>query len=458
MLRSVILALVLVPSLAPGWERITLPKNIVLIMADDLGMEGLGCYGGESYRTPHLDKLATEGLRFTRAYSQPLCTPTRIQIMTGKYNQRNWQYFGILPKEEKTFGHLMSSYGYKTCLAGKWQLTSYDPPDFPGAEKRRGAGMHPKDAGFDEYSLFHAEHTEDKGSRYANPTYLRNGKLHKAEGKYGEDITVDFIGDFMKKHRKERMFIYYPMALPHWPVVPTPNSEDWKDPSKRLNEDPKYFGDMVEYMDTLVGRLVAKIDALGLRNDTLIIFYSDNGTDRKVTSTFRGKKIRGGKNQVTQAGIRVPLIFNWPGLITKGLNHDLIDASDFVPTLAELAGRPLSENWFTDGVSFAPRVFGTKASPRDWAFFWYDPRPGWDKDKFQRHIFALDHDYKLFVDGRFFRIGQGFEEVELDIAKLTKREVAARHKLWAAISKCMQPPLSKAATVEVDAYGNPVNE
>ncbi|MDB4679522.1 MAG: sulfatase-like hydrolase/transferase [Planctomycetaceae bacterium] len=432
--------------------------NIILIMADDLGMEGLGCYGGKSYKTPHLDKLAEQGLRFTHAYSQPLCTPTRVQFMTGKYNQRNWQSFGILPKQEQTFGHLMSARGYQTLIAGKWQLTSYDPPDFPGAEKRRGTGTHPKDAGFDEYMLFHSEETEDKGSRYANPTFMRNGTLHKEwTGKYGEDLTVDYILDFMKRNQNEPMFVYYPMALPHWPMVPTPISKVWSDPSRRLEESTEYFPDMVEYMDQLVGRVVEGVDKLGLRKNTLIIFYSDNGTDLRITSQFKNRSIKGGKGQPTQTGIRVPLIANWPGQIEAGICRDLIDASDFFPTLAELAGEKLSQDWFTDGVSFTPQLFGNKGTPRDSAFFWYDPRPGWDKDQFQRDIFALDKQYKLFADGRLFHIGgTGFREKLVDREQSTPETKAARIKLQAVINKMMQPPLSHAATHEVDAFGNSV--
>ena len=203
----------------------------------------------------------------------------------------------------------------------------------------------------------------------------------------------------------------------------------------------------------------AGIDALGLRKDTLILFYSDNGTDRRITSRFSRKTIRGGKNQVTQNGIRVPLIANWPGQITPGTNSALIDASDFLPTLAALAGKKLPEDWHTDGVSFAPRLFGKAGTPREWAFFWYDPRPGWDKDKFSRHIFALDHHYKLFSDGRFFDIaGSGFQEVPLNLSSLSKEAQAAREKLQAAIQRCMLPPLSVAAKVEVDAYGKPVQK
>ncbi len=460
MLRSFLLLVALAFSQISTLAHAAPPErfNIVLIMADDIGIEGLGCYGGTDYATPNLDRLAKNGVRFTHAYAQPLCTPTRLQIMTGKYNHRNWLYFGVLPKGEKTIGHMMSDFGYATCLAGKWQLTSYDPPDFPGAEKRRGTGTHPSDAGFDEYSLFHSEETEDKGSRYANPTFLRNGKLHKAvEGAYGDDLAVDYILDFMKRNREKPQFVYYPMALPHWPMVPTPHSKVWSDPSRRLEEDPKYFGDMVEYMDFVVGRLVNGIEELGLRETTLIVFYSDNGTDKRITSHLGKTEVRGGKSKVTQNGIRVPLIVNWPGRIAPGVCRDLIDSTDFLPTLAELAGKPVPRNWQTDGVSFAPQLFGRKGKPRQSVFFWYDPRPGWDKAGYKREIFALDHRYKLFADGRLFDVrGVGMREVALDSHNLTAEAAAAKRKLRAVIDATMQPPLSTTARQEVDAYGRPI--
>jgi arylsulfatase A len=440
-----------------GAER---PKNIVLIMADDIGVECFGSYGGTSYQTPHLDRLAATGLRFTHAYSQPLCTPTRLEIMTGRDNHRNWKYFGILPPEEKTFGHMMQDFGYQTCMAGKWQLQSYDPPDYPNAEKRRGTGMHPKDAGFHSYSLYHSLHTEDKGSRYADPTFLQNGTLHdEIKGGYGEDLAVDFLLDFMGANREKPMFVYYPMALPHWPMNPTPDSVAWKDPSRRLEASEEHFPDMVEYMDKIIGRLVVGVEKLGLRDDTLIIFYSDNGTDRRIHSQFFGKDVQGGKNQTLQTGIRVPLIANWPGHIEPGLNNDLVEASDFLPSLAELAGRKVPEDWQIDGTSFAPQLFGGKGTPRDWAFFWYDPRPGWDKEKFSRSIFALDHRYKLFSDGRFYDIaGVTLREEALDVSQLTPEAEAARVKLKGAISKMMQEPISPAARIEVDTYGVPIKK
>lgn len=434
--------------------------NILLIMADDLGIEGLGCYGSESYQTPNLDALAKGGMRFTHAYSQPLCTPTRVQIMTGKYNHRNWLYFGILRPEERTFGHLMQEAGYQTCIAGKWQLYSYDPPDFPNAERRRSSGMKVEDAGFDEWSLFHSWQTEDKGSRYGNPGFDRNGEIvGPIEGGYGPATSVEFLLDFMRREREEPFFAYFAMSLPHWPMVPTPDSEEWRDPSRRLEESTDYFPDMVAYMDKAVGQLVEGLDEAGLRENTLILFYSDNGTDTKITTRFRGEDIPGGKASPLQTGIRVPLIANWPGTVKAGsVRDDLIDASDFLPTLAGLGQTRIPSDWETDGMSFAKTLTEGQEFPRKEAFFWYDPRPGWDKDRFSRHIFALDHHYKLFSDGQLFDIsGEGFREKRIPDGALSEEQKQAKARLQSVIDARMSGTISDAARIEVDAYGDPVN-
>lgn len=436
--------------------------NIILILADDIGIEGLGCYGGESYKTPHLDKMAKEGMRFTHAYSQPLCTPTRVEIMTGRDNHRNWLYFGILDPKERTFGHLMKVAGYRTCISGKWQLQSYDPPDFPNAQWRRATGMQVEDAGFEEYSLYHSWHTEDKGSRYADPTLFQNGTLLKdLKGKYGPDLNLEFVLDFMRRHREEPVFIYYPMALPHWPFNPTPKSQVWSEsPDRRLEADVKYFPDMVEYMDHLVGKLIKGVQALGLDEETLILFYSDNGTDQKVTSKFKGKMVKGGKATPQQTGIRVPLIARWPGVISESkVSNQLVEASDFLPTLAKLAGMQLPGNWQVDGQSFLHHLKGERGQVRESCFFWYDPRPGWDKNRFTRHVFALNHEYKLFSDGRFYGIkGEGVEEKLLEPHRLSSKARKAREMLQKVIDRQMQEPVSAAAKKWVDAYGNPIEE
>ncbi|MDG2224254.1 MAG: sulfatase-like hydrolase/transferase [Rubripirellula sp.] len=458
MIARLIGTLVLFVTLGIVGARGAEQPNILLIMADDVGIEGLGCYGGASYQTPHLDSLAAEGLRFTHAFSQPLCTPTRVQIMTGKYNHRNWKYFGILDPGETTFGHRMKSAGYATGIFGKWQLTSYDPPDLPGATNRRGTGMHPKDAGFDRYSLFHALETEDKGSRYANPTMLEgnggdDGTLKTYHGRYGEDVWVEKILGFFDDHRGTPTFAYYPMALPHWPFVPTPISDDW-DPAAEQREDNELFPDMVQYLDEIVGRLVSGLRSRDLLENTIVLFYSDNGTHAKVVSEMQdGRRVVGGKATPRQTGIHVPLIAYWPDHVPPGTCNRIVDASDFVPTLLELAGAELPAAAGDDGISFAPWLFGKEGPEREAAFFWYDPRPGWDKERFGRHVFALNHDYKLFRTGRFYRLtDRPLEEIEISPLAMSAVDRQAKLQLQAVIDEAMQgvdePPL-------VNAYGKP---
>lgn len=445
---------------SPGAER----PNIILIMADDVGIEGLGCYGGISYATPRLDALAAGGIRFTHAYSQPLCTPTRVQLMTGKYNHRNWRSFGILDPGERTFGHAFHDAGYATAIIGKWQLQSYDPPDLPGAEQRRGTGMHAKDAGFDEYALFHALHTENKGSRYANPTMLEGkmgqaGELRTYRGRYGEDVWVEKILDFLDRHPDQPRFVYYPMALPHWPFEPTPDSDDWN-PAQPPAADLRYAKDMIQYMDTAVGNLMDGLEQRGMSQDTIVLFYSDNGTHLKVTSKLSdGREIPGGKATTRQTGIHVPLIAHCPARFQPGICGDLVDASDFFPTLLDLAGIEPSGNGADrelDGISFAPQLRGESGPKRQHAFFWYDPRPGWDKERFHREVFAVNKQYKLYQTGRLLRLTQRpLEEVPVDPLLMTPRDQAAKQELMAYIQKNLagveEPPL-------LDAYGKPEHD
>ncbi|MGH9674576.1 MAG: sulfatase-like hydrolase/transferase [Bryobacteraceae bacterium] len=376
--------------------------NIVLIMADDLGYECLGSNGGLSYRTPNLDRLAAGGVRFEHAYSTPLCTPTRTQLMTGKYTHRNWRAFGILDSSERTFGHMMTAAGYRTCIAGKWQLFSYNPPDYQ--PEWRGKGMRPEQSGFGDHCLWHAGHTEVKGSRYGRPVVTANGKLMTGlEDRYGEDIFCDHVCDFMTRHAASPFFVYYPMALTHDPFNPTPHSKEWKS-GNRLENHTRFFKDMVEYMDHTVGRIVRHLESLKLRERTLLLFYSDNGTHRSITSRTRGGEVGGGKGMTTDTGTRVPLIANWPGAVRPAVLQDLIDSTDFVPTVAELAGASTREFGAIDGRSFLPRLHGRPGNPRDWTFLDFDPRPGWDKDRYVHVRWARDQRFKLYGDGRLFDV------------------------------------------------------
>ncbi|WP_404309217.1 sulfatase-like hydrolase/transferase [Neorhodopirellula lusitana] len=438
--------------------------NIVLILADDVGIEGLECYGGTSYATPRLNELAAAGIRFTQAYSQPLCTPTRVELLTGMDNHRNWKSFGILDPNATTFAHKFKRIGYATAIFGKWQLRSYDPPDYPGAAERRDGGMHPKDAGFDEYALYHAGHTEAKGSRYANPTMLEGvagdeGELRTYRGGYGEDVWVGKTIDFLDRHRAEPSMVYYPMALPHWPMVPTPNSDDWDPTVDPQPVSVDYAADMIEYMDTAVGNLVDGLTSKGLIENTLILFYSDNGTHVDVASQMAdGRMIQGGKASPMQTGVHVPLIAYWPGKIAPGISDRIVDASDFFPTLLEIAGERGTDAASTDGISFARVLFPADDSlsdpRRESAFFWYDPRPGWDKERFDRHVFAINHHFKRFRDGRLFRLtDRPLEEILVSPENMTAEELAASTELAKVIENQMsgveEPPL-------VNAFGDPL--
>src|SRR6056297_2142443 len=167
--------------------------NIVLIMADDIGMECLSCYGSEMYETPNLDALAASGIRFEHAHSQPICTPSRVQIMTGIYNNRNYIRFGLLDPAAKTFGHLFQNAGYKTVIAGKWQL--------------EGGFEGPNKFGFDEYCLWQLTR---RPPRFPNPGFEINGKqVDFNDGEYGPDIATDYLCEFFEQNQDEPFLAYY---------------------------------------------------------------------------------------------------------------------------------------------------------------------------------------------------------------------------------------------------------
>jgi len=287
--------------------------NVILIMADDMGYECLSSNGSLSYQTPVLDELAEGGIRFTRCFSQPLCTPSRVKIMTGKYNYRNYEKFGYLNPDEVTFGNIMKSAGYETCIAGKWQLNGIS-----GNEKAEGWGdlSRPCHFGFDEYCLWQLDRRE---SRYSDPLIIRNGEyLEGLEERYGPDIFCEFVMDFIKRKKDKPFFVYYPMVLVHDPFVPTPDSEVWRNNELRKKGDPGYFQDMMAYTDKIVGRILDKLDEEKIRKNTILIFTADNGTSRRIVSKSIAGDVPGGKGLTLDSGNHVPLIVSWPVKMKKG--------------------------------------------------------------------------------------------------------------------------------------------
>ncbi len=392
--------------------------NIILIMADDIGSECFGSYGGLSYSTPALDEMAANGVRFDYCFAQPLCTPSRVEIMTGKYNFRNYKAFGILDPKERTFAHLLQSAGYKTCVAGKWQLYGTKAHG-----KWQGKGTLPQQAGFDEYCLWQIE---KKGSRYADPLIQKTNEPARVyKDQYGPDVFCDFILNFMQRHQSQTFFIYYPMVLVHAPFVPTPDSPEWK--TNRNERDKKYFVDMVIYMDKIVGRIIEEVKALGIEDKTLILFTGDNGTDRNIISQTKKGSVHGQKGYMTNAGTRVPLIGYWKGKTAKGkVNHDLIDFTDFYPTLAQAAGAQLPRDKIVDGKGFFPQLLGEKGDPREWVYCHYDPHWG----KFKPGRFARNHRWKLYSDGRLYDVkNDPLEQRPLKEGEESKKEKQARRQL-----------------------------
>jgi arylsulfatase A len=405
--------------------------NIILIMADDMGYECLGSYGSASYQTPHLDRMAAEGVRFEHCYSQPLCTPSRVQIMTGKYNFRNYTDFGYLDPKEKTFGNLFKDAGYSTCIAGKWQLNGFYRDKKPGWEDLN----RPYEFGFDEYCLWQVSKEKSEGERYANPLVIQNGKeLPRNENQYGPDVFSDYVIDFIDRKKQSPFFIYYPMNLVHDPFVPTPNSQNWDNPALHYRVDTAYFRDMVAYSDQLVGKIYNKLEREGLLENTLIIFTGDNGTDVNIISKMKdGRYIQGDKGNMTDGGTRVPLIAYWKGKSLEGVVvNDLVDFTDFLPTLAEAASITIPKEWIADGQSFLPQVLGNPSKVKAYIYMYYKPEWG----RFRNGVFVRNQTYKLYDDGRFYDVEQDvLEKSPLNQHLLKGEALAARNQFQQVLNQ-----------------------
>ena len=346
---------------AAAWAK---PPNLVLIMVDDLGPEWISCYGGEGIETPNIDKLAEGGTLFRNAYSMPQCTPTRVTLLTGQYPFRHgWTNHWDVPRWgagchfdpglNVTFARLLRDAGYATAIAGKWQINDFRVQ--PKILLRHG---------FDEWSMWTGGEGGNPVSneRYWNPyVYTNKATSRTYQGRFGPDIFNEFLVGFVHRNKERPMLLYYPMALTHGPLVPTPHEPFADTPIERHKA-------MVRYTDYLVGRLVKAFDDAGIRENTIVFLTTDNGTGRRITGRMNGRLVQGGKASLTENGPRQPFIVNGPGLVPAGVETDeLTDFSDLLPTFCELAGVPLPEGTPLDGKSIAKLVLGKdRTGPRDW--------------------------------------------------------------------------------------------
>lgn len=402
--------------------------NVVFILADDVGFECLGAYGCKSYRTPNLDKLAASGMRFDHCYAQPLCTPTRVQLLTGMYNVRNYTQFAHMDEGQVTVANLLKKSGYATGMMGKWQLA--------------GGTELPRRFGFDEFYLW--QHLR-RPPRYANPGMEINGKkVDFSHGEYGPDLINAAALDFVQQHKDQPFFLYYTMLLAHAPFQPTPDSADW-DPKalgEKVNDSPEHFADNMAYLDKMVGKLITRLDELHLRENTLIIFAGDNGTGKNISTEMAdGRRIQGGKGMSTDAGTRVPLIVNRPGFVPAGkVSQDLVDFTDFLPTMCQATNTPVPADLAIDGQSFLPQCQGQTGQPRQWVYSWFAPDGGATAKK----EFARNQHYKLYREGQFFDVEHDvLEKQPLAIETLDAQAKASRAVLQGALEKYAAPRPAK---------------
>ena len=401
--------------------------NIVFILSDDHGLDGVGCYGSDRHkgRTPNLDALAAGGIRFERCYSMPLCGPSRCVINTGRYGFRtggltNPTAGNPVAKDEYPLARLLKEAGYDTCHVGKW----------------RQVGATPADWGFGEYIT-----DNTGGGWYWQKSYTKNGQVVETpEEVYCPDVYHSFAVDFLRRHAPKGaaavkpFYLYYASHLIHGPIVRTPDS-------KAGETDPiALYNDNVAYLDKQVGLLVAELDKLGLRGNTLIVFSGDNGTTGQP-NTIGGRKINGLKGSMLEGGTRVPLIANWKGVAPAGrVLKDLVDFSDMLPTFAEVAGAKLPQGVTIDGRSFAAQLHGQKGSPREWIFV-----------QLGRRWYVRDEGWKLNEAGELFDMKDSpfVEQLVLADSK-DGAAVAARKRLQAVLDK-LNPTGGKTISAEDEA-------
>jgi len=370
-LTTVALTFLLYSCGTAGMQKRDKNKNVLLILCDDMGAMELGCYGSSINNTPNLDRLASVGTRFNTFFATPVCSPTRVCLMTGKYgyktgwlNMMNRPAGGAgmdadLSQDEYTVGQMFQDAGYKTAIAGKWQLTGKLPTMVT-------------ECGFDEfliwiYSDYLPEGEAYKGSfqeggvvpsRYWHPGIALNGKhIPTKPADYGPDMYSDFIIDFMKQsvRDKQPFFAYYPMVLMHTPWERTPDHPEITEinsaEAKKAN---------VEYTDKIVKKLTDALGDLGIEKNTLVVFIGDNGT----------KDI--GKSTVTEWGPRTPCIISCPGTVKQDLvSGELVELSDILPTVLDFTGINPKNSHELDGISLMPVLTGEKLTHRNfiWSFY-----------------------------------------------------------------------------------------
>jgi arylsulfatase A-like enzyme len=423
--------------------------NIVSILLDNIGQEWFGCYGSEENCTPNIDRLAASGVRFANCYTTTVCGPARVQLLTGRYPFRTGWYLhhdaglysggGFDWEREITIARVLRDAGYATGIAGKWQVNNlYDQPDalqqhgfqeslaWPGSIDRdkvdTGFMARFQDGIRNADADFLQEATRTIESRYWDPVMLRNGRREVRKGKYGPDEYQAFAIEFMQRHRDRPFFLYHSVVLAHGSsaahaIAMTPDNRE-RPPAT----DKEAYAAMVRYADRQVGELVAALDQLGLRDNTLVFIAADNGTEASLSGRRNGRMVKGGLYAMNEAGANVALLANSPRLIPGGRVGGLVDFSDIFPTLCDVAKAPPPPGVVIDGRSFAGFLSGKDSLPRSWIFGHYHP------DRVVR-----DTRFKLWSNGRLYDVAADPGETRPLVAGEDPEADRARARLQAVL-------------------------
>lgn len=417
--------------------------NLIVVMSDDCSAREFGCYGHPEHRTPHTDRMAREGVMFNTCWCTPICSPTRAQMMTGKYGFRTRWYHNDL-KDGATplsdghviFSQMLKKQGYATAICGKWQLPgTYEEYGFDEHCMWEAGGRKPL-PGFDgPIETWDASKGRppsgllpNRAARYWHPQVSRNGQfVETAKDDYGPDIFVDFLLDFARRKRDQPFFIYYPMVLTHksWDFdrdvagwLPTPKLD--ADGNRVPGRSEPSLKANVEYKDYLMGRIARELTRLGLMDNTVLFITGDNGTSGY------------GKGQVeAEKGPRVPLVVYGRGHVKRqGASDVLVNHCDIFATLRDLSGASLPRDYVIDGHSFAPLLAGRPFRGREWIFSYY---------KFQRML--RDRRWLLDGNGRLYDCGSGRNEQKYrDVTDSGDAEAVAARERFATILAGLPAP------------------
>jgi arylsulfatase A-like enzyme len=379
----------LAPAVLMGQTR-KRPPNVLLIFTDDQGSIDVNCYGAKDLITPHLDRLAREGTRFSQFYvAAPVCSPSRAALMTGRYPQRAGVPGNVssqpgrdgMPTEQVTMAEIMKAAGYVTGHVGKWHL-GYTPQTMPNGQ------------GYD-YSFGHMGGCIDNYSHFfywQGPNrhdLWRNGHEVWQDGEFFGNLMVDECKRFIDHNKTRPFFLYWAINMPHYPLQ---SIRKWRERYKHLEAPRRMYAAFVSTLDEMIGEVVTHLDGLGLREDTLIVFLSDHGHSQEVR-TFSGGgnpgPYRGHKFTLWEGGIRVPCIVSWPGRVPKNVVRGQVAISiDWMPTIAEYCDvKPPSRK--IDGKSIVPLIESASApSPHDVLH--------WESSK---HWAVREGDWKLVHNG-----------------------------------------------------------